>query len=120
MHELFGQVEEAAAAIRAKWAQTPRAGIILGTGLGGLADALIEKYPIIDRFLLGLDNQPDSENADDAEGAPDVGADSDAASDGSDEPDASDGEADRGERRGLRPKIKRKIRREPEVSPETE
>jgi len=55
MHELFGQVEEAAAAIRAKWAQTPRAGIILGTGLGGLADEIQEEasfdYEEIPHFL---------------------------------------------------------------------
>ncbi|HAY81181.1 MAG TPA: purine-nucleoside phosphorylase, partial [Planctomycetaceae bacterium] len=34
MLELYGQIEEAVAAIRAKWDTTPRAGIILGTGLG--------------------------------------------------------------------------------------
>ncbi len=37
MLELFGQIEEAKAAIRAKWDGQPRAGIILGTGLGSLA-----------------------------------------------------------------------------------
>jgi len=34
---LFNQIQEAAAAVRAKWAKTPRVGIILGTGLGALA-----------------------------------------------------------------------------------
>ena len=36
MLELYSQVEQAVAAIRKKWSATPRAGIILGTGLGGL------------------------------------------------------------------------------------
>ena len=36
MLELFGQIGEATAAIRAKWDRQPRAGIILGTGLGSL------------------------------------------------------------------------------------
>ena len=35
---LFDQIEEAAAAIRAKWSGSPKVGIILGTGLGKLAD----------------------------------------------------------------------------------
>jgi purine-nucleoside phosphorylase len=38
MLELLGQIEEAVAAIRAKWEGRPHAGIILGTGLGGLVD----------------------------------------------------------------------------------
>jgi purine-nucleoside phosphorylase len=38
MLELYDQIEAAAAAIRAKWPQTPHAGIILGTGLGGLVE----------------------------------------------------------------------------------
>ena len=37
---LFDHVQEAAAAVRARWPVTPRAGIILGTGLDGLADEL--------------------------------------------------------------------------------
>ena len=37
MLELFEQIEAAAAAIRREWKQTPRAGIILGTGLGNVA-----------------------------------------------------------------------------------
>ncbi len=40
MLELYGQIEEAVAAIRAKWQGTPHAGIILGTGLGGLASEI--------------------------------------------------------------------------------
>jgi purine-nucleoside phosphorylase len=36
MLELFAQIEQAVGAIRKKWSATPRAGIILGTGLGGL------------------------------------------------------------------------------------
>jgi purine-nucleoside phosphorylase len=37
MQTLYDQVQEAAQAIRARWAVQPRVGIILGTGLGGLA-----------------------------------------------------------------------------------
>src|SRR5688572_26270938 len=36
MLELYSQIEQAVAAIRKKWSGSPRAGIILGTGLGGL------------------------------------------------------------------------------------
>jgi purine-nucleoside phosphorylase len=36
MTELYDQIEEATRAIRARWDGKPRAGIILGTGLGGL------------------------------------------------------------------------------------
>jgi purine-nucleoside phosphorylase len=36
MPELYDQIQEASAAIRARWAGRPRVGIILGTGLGGL------------------------------------------------------------------------------------
>jgi purine-nucleoside phosphorylase len=38
--ELFDQIQEAKNAIQAKWRGTPRIGIILGTGLGGLAEEL--------------------------------------------------------------------------------
>src|SRR5262249_20374489 len=38
MTELYDQIQEAAAAVRARWAGRPRVGIILGTGLGGLAE----------------------------------------------------------------------------------
>src|SRR6476659_9623739 len=34
---LYDQIQEAAAAIRLRWAGHPTVGIILGTGLGGLA-----------------------------------------------------------------------------------
>jgi purine-nucleoside phosphorylase len=34
---LFDQIQEAAAAVRARWAKSPRVGVILGTGLGALA-----------------------------------------------------------------------------------
>jgi purine-nucleoside phosphorylase len=37
MLELHGQIQEAVTAIRQKWPGRPHAGIILGTGLGGLA-----------------------------------------------------------------------------------
>jgi purine-nucleoside phosphorylase len=35
---LYDQIQEAAAAVRAKWGSTPAAGIILGTGLGKLTE----------------------------------------------------------------------------------
>jgi purine-nucleoside phosphorylase len=40
MLELFDQTQEAVALIRKQWAATPRAGIILGTGLGGLVEEI--------------------------------------------------------------------------------
>lgn len=40
MLELFGQVEEAANVIRSRWKSSPRAGIVLGTGLGGLVEEI--------------------------------------------------------------------------------
>lgn len=38
MLELFDQIEAAAAAIRERWNEKPKVGVILGTGLGGFAD----------------------------------------------------------------------------------
>jgi purine-nucleoside phosphorylase len=40
MLDLFDQIEEAVTKIRQEWDQTPRAGIILGTGLGGLVQQI--------------------------------------------------------------------------------
>lgn len=40
MLELFDKIREAEAAIRESWQETPRAGLILGSGLGGLADEM--------------------------------------------------------------------------------
>lgn len=40
MLELFGQINEAVAAVRQRWSAVPHAGIILGTGLGGLAEQI--------------------------------------------------------------------------------
>lgn len=40
MLQLAAQIEEAVAAIREHWNGTPRAGIILGTGIGGLAEQI--------------------------------------------------------------------------------
>ena len=40
MEEIFGQIEEAVEAIRSQWQATPHAGLILGTGLGGLVDEI--------------------------------------------------------------------------------
>src|SRR6266404_3117132 len=38
MAEQFDQVQQASRAIQAKWSGKPQVGIILGTGLGGLAE----------------------------------------------------------------------------------
>jgi purine-nucleoside phosphorylase len=38
--ELYDQIQEAKRAIQAKWSGRPRVGIILGTGLGGLAEEI--------------------------------------------------------------------------------
>jgi purine-nucleoside phosphorylase len=40
MQELYDQIEAAAAAVQKAWPQSPHAGIILGTGLGRLADEI--------------------------------------------------------------------------------
>lgn len=40
MLELYDQIEEAATVIRKSWPETPHAGIILGTGLGHLAEQI--------------------------------------------------------------------------------
>ena len=40
MTELYDRIEEAAAAVRARWPGTPHAALVLGTGLGGVADAI--------------------------------------------------------------------------------
>lgn len=55
MHELYNQIEQAAAALRRAWPETPHAGIILGTGLSGMTDeidvAAIVDYEAIPGFL---------------------------------------------------------------------
>jgi purine-nucleoside phosphorylase len=38
----FDQIQEAAAFVRSKWSRTPVAGVVLGTGLDGLADDLTD------------------------------------------------------------------------------
>ncbi|MCA9260729.1 MAG: purine-nucleoside phosphorylase, partial [Planctomycetales bacterium] len=45
MREVYEQTQEAAAYIRERWAETPQAGVILGTGLGAIADEIDD--PII-------------------------------------------------------------------------
>src|SRR5262249_54118140 len=40
MASLYDQIQEAVRTIRAKWQGQPRAGIILGTGLGGLVEEI--------------------------------------------------------------------------------
>ena len=46
MSSLFDQIQEAAAAVRAKWPVTPRVGIVLGTGLGGFAAEIADRVEI--------------------------------------------------------------------------
>ena len=46
MLQLAGQIAEAVAYIRREWAGTPRAGVILGTGLGSLARQIEERVEI--------------------------------------------------------------------------
>jgi purine-nucleoside phosphorylase len=43
MLDLHDKIEEAVAAIKAKWSDTPKVGIILGTGLGGLVEEIEEE-----------------------------------------------------------------------------
>ena len=47
MKELAGQIQEASKAIRERWSGTPQVGIILGTGLGSLAEQ-IETEAVLD------------------------------------------------------------------------
>ncbi len=53
--DLFTRIHEAADAVRAEWDVTPAAGIILGTGLGGLAadiaPAAVLRYEDVPHFL---------------------------------------------------------------------
>ena len=55
MQDLYAQIQDAVAAIKAKWPHAPKAGIILGTGLGGLVDEIEEEasldYEEIPHFL---------------------------------------------------------------------
>jgi purine-nucleoside phosphorylase len=46
MPELYDQIQEASRAVRAKWPGRPRAGIILGTGLGGLTEDIAAEAAI--------------------------------------------------------------------------
>jgi purine-nucleoside phosphorylase len=43
---LYDQIQEAAAAIRARWSGTPSVGLILGTGLGGMAEDIAAEATI--------------------------------------------------------------------------
>ena len=40
MIDLFDKIQEAASFLKDQWSKTPKAGIILGTGLGPLADKI--------------------------------------------------------------------------------
>ncbi|MFO0936166.1 MAG: purine-nucleoside phosphorylase [Gemmataceae bacterium] len=46
MSDLFTQIQEATAAVRAKWSKTPTVGMILGTGLGKLAEEITDRTEI--------------------------------------------------------------------------
>jgi purine-nucleoside phosphorylase len=46
MLNLFDQVQEAAASVRARWATAPEVGIILGTGLGKLTEDIVSEAVI--------------------------------------------------------------------------
>lgn len=46
MLELAAKIEDARKAVAARWGRTPRVGIILGTGLGGLAAQIVERTVI--------------------------------------------------------------------------
>jgi len=46
MLELFEQIEEAVSTIKGRWDQVPRVGIILGTGLGSLAEQITDQVAI--------------------------------------------------------------------------
>ena len=52
--ELYDQIQEAKKVIQARWNGTPKCGIILGTGLGGLAEEITDSvkipYPDIPHF----------------------------------------------------------------------
>lgn len=54
MLDLHDKIEEASAAIRSQWSETPKAGVILGTGLGSLVEqmdvAVAIDYPDIPHF----------------------------------------------------------------------
>jgi purine-nucleoside phosphorylase len=54
MQQLWDQIEQAAGEIRGRWSQAPRVGIILGTGLGSLAqqitDAVRIEYAALPHF----------------------------------------------------------------------
>ncbi len=53
-HHDWDQVQQAVAAVRARWAGTPRVGLVLGTGLGALAGGIAAEatipYPDIPHF----------------------------------------------------------------------
>jgi purine-nucleoside phosphorylase len=46
MQGLAQQIDEAASFVRQRWTRTPRSGLILGTGLGGLAEQIVKKTVI--------------------------------------------------------------------------
>lgn len=46
MHGLWEQIEEATQSIRKQWKGTPKVGLILGTGLGGLAEQIEQEATI--------------------------------------------------------------------------
>ena len=47
MPDLFDQIQEAKAVVQKRWSGKPRIGIILGTGLGGLAEDITTEASIL-------------------------------------------------------------------------
>ena len=50
---LYNQIQEAAAAIRSRWAKATRVGVILGTGLGALAQDIATDAIMRSRRMIG-------------------------------------------------------------------
>ena len=46
MLELAKHIEEALSVVHSRWSETPKVGLILGTGLGGLAEQITSKTVI--------------------------------------------------------------------------
>ena len=46
MPDIVREIDRVVAAIKLHWSETPRVGIILGSGLGGLAGRVVDPMPI--------------------------------------------------------------------------
>ena len=54
---LAAKIQEAAQFIRSRWATKPRVGLILGTGLGGLASQISEAVKILEKLSAELSEE---------------------------------------------------------------